>query len=151
MRSYSLLCRGCSLFGSTRRGLGGASLPSSKTGTEFFYAASGIHHLFTASEEGVAGTANFHLYFRLGGPYGKGIPARAGHFRVGMVVWMNFFFHEGKHTSKLEILQGVDHILLDIGGNFHHAVAVEGIARLGPITPCIVAQCRLTLCCKGLP
>ncbi len=151
MRICPLFCRGLSLSGSTRRGLSGTSLPSSKASTEFFYAASSVHHLLTASEEGVTGTADFHFYLRFSGSYGKGITARTGHFRVSMVVWMNFFFHGGKHTSKLEILQGVDHILLDIRGNFHHTVAVEGIARLGPITPRVVAQCRLALCCKSLP
>ena len=122
MRNNSLLCRGLGLFGSTRRGLGGAR-------TEFLYAASSIHYLLTTGEEGVAGTTNFHLDFRLRGSDSKGISTRTGYFRISMVVWMYFFFHEGKHTSKLEILQGVNHILLDIGGNLHHAVAVEGVTR----------------------
>ncbi len=123
MRNYSLLCRSLGFFGSTGRDLGEAS-------TELLYTTSSIHHLFTTGEEGVASTANLYIDFRLGGSDGKSISTRTGYFCVIIVVWMYFFFHEGKHTSKLEILQGVNHILLDIGGNLHHAVAVKGITRL---------------------
>ena len=84
------------------------------SGFKLLHSAGGVYDFLVAGEKRMAGAANFHM----GGFCGRAgfylVSAGAGDNRVGIILGMDFFFHNIIYNTKALILQIKNKNLLEI-------------------------------------